>query len=178
MELIESSMDKLGIFFKKRFPRSTQWSCDKRYHWRSWICIGIHPRLLYFFFFFIGIMEESGYLSRVSFIMDKFMGKFGLSGKSFIPYFLLLHAPCPAIMSTRTIENKSDKMATILISPLITCSARYPVYILVIGAIFPQTRFVWNLLTTGVSFIWIVYFRNGYCTSIFALIFKENIFSS
>ncbi|PKA02823.1 ferrous iron transport protein B, partial [Leptospira ellisii] len=86
-------------------------------------------------FFFIGILEETGYIARASFVMDRFMGRFGLSGKSFIP--LLSSAACavPAIMGTRTIENKADRITTILVSPLITCSARYPVYILVIGAV-------------------------------------------
>ena len=111
-------------------------------------------------FLFIGIMEESGYLSRVSFIMDKFMGRFGLSGKSFIP--LLSSAACavPAIMSTRTIENRSDKMATILISPLITCSARYPVYILVIGAIFPKTEILGIFSLQALMRIWRLVLRN------------------
>jgi ferrous iron transport protein B len=87
-------------------------------------------------FIFLGILEESGYLSRASFLMDRTMGRFGLSGKSFIP--LLSSAACavPAIMGTRTIENKADRITTIMISPLIMCSARYPVYILVVGTVF------------------------------------------
>jgi len=87
-------------------------------------------------FIFLGLLEESGYLARASFLMDKTMGRFGLSGKSFIP--LLSSAACavPAIMGTRTIENKSDRFTTIMISPLIMCSARYPVYILIVGTVF------------------------------------------
>jgi ferrous iron transport protein B len=87
-------------------------------------------------FLFLGLLEESGYLARASFLMDRTMGKFGLSGKSFIP--LLSSAACavPAIMGTRTIENRADRITTIMISPLIMCSARYPVYILVVGTVF------------------------------------------
>lgn len=138
MQIIESSIDSLANFFQARLPVGPFNGLVTK-----GIIGGVGSVLVFIpqialLFFFIGIMEESGYLSRVAFIMDKFMGRFGLSGKSFIP--LLSSAACavPAIMSTRTIENKSDKMATILISPLITCSARYPVYILIIGAIFPK----------------------------------------
>ncbi|WCL48616.1 ferrous iron transport protein B [Leptospira sp. GIMC2001] len=126
-------------------------------------------------FFFIGIMEESGYMARVSFVMDRFMGKFGLSGKSFIP--LLSSAACavPAIMGTRTIENKSDRMTTIMISPLVMCSARYPVYILVVGAVFTSERLfgIFNLQ----GFVLFLMFFLGLLTSlIFGLIFKRTLF--
>lgn len=120
-------------------------------------------------------MEESGYLSRVAFIMDKFMGRFGLSGKSFIP--LLSSAACavPAIMSTRTIENKSDKMATILISPLITCSARYPVYILIIGAIFPKKNLL-GIFSLQALILFGLFILGMVTALLFALLFKKTFF--
>ncbi|MCZ8238691.1 MAG: ferrous iron transport protein B [Leptospiraceae bacterium] len=128
-------------------------------------------------FFFIGIMEESGYMARVSFVMDRIMGKFGLSGKSFIP--LLSSAACavPAIMGARTIENKSDRITTILISPLVMCSARYPVYILIIGTIFvSETIFgIFNLQGFMLFFLFLL----GLFTSlVFGLLFKKTIFRS
>jgi len=89
-------------------------------------------------FFFISFMEDSGYMARAAFIMDKLMHKMGLHGKSFIPLIMGFGCNVPAIMATRTIENKTSRLLTILINPLMSCSARLPVYILIVGAIFPH----------------------------------------
>jgi ferrous iron transport protein B len=126
-------------------------------------------------FFFIGIMEESGYMSRVSFVMDRSMGKFGLSGKSFIP--LLSSAACavPAIMSTRTIENKSDRMTTIMISPLVMCSARYPVYILVVGTVFNSEPFFGWIRIQGLVLLGMFLLGLGMSLTI-GLLFKNFVF--
>src|SRR5580658_3142498 len=91
------------------------------------------PQIL-LLFLFIGILEDSGYLARAALIADRTMAKFGLQGKSFIPLISAYACAVPAIMATRTIENKRDRLATILIAPLMTCSARLPVYLLIIGA--------------------------------------------
>lgn len=90
-------------------------------------------------FFFISLMEDTGYMSRVAFIMDRLMHLIGLHGKSFIPLIMGFGCNVPAIMSTRTLENRSDRILTILIIPFMSCSARLPVYILIAGAIFPQS---------------------------------------
>ncbi|MCF6171746.1 MAG: ferrous iron transport protein B [Bacteroidales bacterium] len=87
-------------------------------------------------FFFITLMEASGYMARVAFIVDKLMHKIGLHGKSFVPMLMGFGCNVPAIMATRTIENRSDRLVTMLILPLMSCSARYPVYILLINAFF------------------------------------------
>ncbi|TGK17563.1 ferrous iron transport protein B [Leptospira fluminis] len=128
-------------------------------------------------FFFIGIMEESGYIARASFVMDRFMGKFGLSGKSFIP--LLSSAACavPAIMGTRTIENKADRITTILVSPLITCSARYPVYILVIGTVFSQKP-VFGILQTKALALFGLFLLGMIASMTAAFVFKKTFFLS
>lgn len=86
---------------------------------------------------FISFMEDSGYMARVAFIMDKHMHKMGLHGKSFIPLVMGFGCNVPAIMSTRIIESKSSRLITILINPFISCSARIPIYILLAGAFFP-----------------------------------------
>ncbi|MBD5356017.1 MAG: ferrous iron transport protein B [Bacteroides sp.] len=86
---------------------------------------------------FISFMEDSGYMARVAFIMDKLMHKMGLHGKSFIPLVMGFGCNVPAIMSTRIIESKSSRLITILINPFISCSARIPLYILLAGAFFP-----------------------------------------
>lgn len=87
---------------------------------------------------FISFMEDSGYMSRAAFIMDKLMHKIGLHGKSFIPLIMGFGCNVPAVMSTRTIESRSSRMITMLIIPFMSCSARLPVYILFIGAFFPK----------------------------------------
>jgi ferrous iron transport protein B len=89
-------------------------------------------------FLFIGILEDSGYLARAALIADRTMARVGLQGKSFIPLLSAYACAVPAIMSTRTIENKRDRIATILIAPFMTCSARFPVYTLIILAFLPN----------------------------------------
>jgi len=90
-------------------------------------------------FLFISIMEDTGYMARVAFIMDKLMHMLGLHGKSFIPLIMGFGCNVPAIMATRTIENRNDRLVTMLILPLMSCSARLPVYILIAGALFPES---------------------------------------
>ena len=87
---------------------------------------------------FISFMEDSGYMARAAFIMDKVMHKIGLHGKSFIPLIMGFGCNVPAILSTRTIESRSSRMITMLINPLMSCSARLPIYILFVGAFFPK----------------------------------------
>ena len=88
-------------------------------------------------FFFISLMEDTGYMSRVAFIMDKLMHKIGLHGKSFIPLLTGFGCNVPAVMATRTLENRKDRIMTMLITPFMSCSARLPVYVLIISAFFP-----------------------------------------
>jgi ferrous iron transport protein B len=97
---------------------------------------------------FIGILEDSGYLARAALIADRTMHRAGLQGKSFIPLLSAYACAVPAIMSTRTIENKRDRIATILIAPFMTCSARFPVYALLIAAFIPDRPVLGNVLTT------------------------------
>ena len=87
-------------------------------------------------FFFISLMEDSGYMARTAFIMDKLMRKMGLHGKSFIPLIMGFGCNVPAVMATRTLDNKSDRLLTMLIIPFMSCSARLPVYVLLISAFF------------------------------------------
>lgn len=89
-------------------------------------------------FFFISLMEDTGYMARASFMMDKLMQKIGLHGKSFIPLIMGFGCNVPAIMATRTLDNRKDRILTMVISPFMSCSARLPVYVLLIAAIFPK----------------------------------------
>ena len=89
---------------------------------------------------FISYMEDSGYMARAAFIMDKMMHKMGLHGKSFIPMIMGFGCNIPAVMATRTIEDRKSRLITMLIIPLMSCSARLPVYIIIIGAFFPHCQ--------------------------------------
>ncbi|MGE4568209.1 MAG: ferrous iron transport protein B [Bacteroidales bacterium] len=91
-------------------------------------------------FFFISFMEDSGYMARASFIMDRLMHKIGLHGKSFIPLIMGFGCNVPAIMATRTLENRKDRVLTMLLIPFMSCSARLPVYVLLISAFFPENQ--------------------------------------
>ncbi|OUL62489.1 ferrous iron transport protein B [Flavobacterium sp. AJR] len=93
-----------------------------------------------FLFLFISILEESGYMSRVVFLMDKIMRKFGLSGKSVVPLISGTACAIPAIMATRNIENWKERLITILVTPFTTCSARLPVYAIIISLVIPDER--------------------------------------
>jgi len=92
-------------------------------------------------FFFIAVLEDCGYMARAAFVMDKLMSSVGLSGKSFLPLMSSFACAVPGIMATRTIENRKDRMVTLLIAPLMSCSARMPVYILMVSAFVPATTY-------------------------------------
>lgn len=93
-------------------------------------------------FFFIALLEDSGYMARAAFLMDRLMSKVGLSGKSFVPLMSSFACAIPGVMATRVIENRRDRMVTILVAPLMSCSARLPVYLLLIGAFVPATSYL------------------------------------
>jgi ferrous iron transport protein B len=123
--------------------------------WRSLLIDGVWsgvgsvvvflPQIL-LLFLFIGVLEDSGYLARAALIADRTMSKFGLQGKSFIPLLSAYACAVPAIMATRVIENKRDRIATIMIAPLMTCSARLPVYTLLIAAFVPNIPIIHGVL--------------------------------
>lgn len=120
-------------------------------------------------FFFISFMEDTGYMARVAFIMDRVMHKIGLHGRSFIPLLMGFGCNVPAIMATRTIESRNDRILTILINPFMSCSARLPVYILIIGAIFP---------TNPGTILFLIYGIGILLAALIAIIFKKVIFKS
>jgi len=97
------------------------------------------PQILILFFFIL-LLEASGYMVRAAFLMDRIMAAVGLSGRAFIPLLSSFACAVPGIMATRTIEDEKDRLTTILIAPLMTCSARLPVYTLIIGALIPNTK--------------------------------------
>ncbi len=120
-------------------------------------------------FFFISVLEDTGYMARAAFIMDKIMHKIGLHGKSFIPLIMGFGCNVPAIMATRTIENRNNRLLTMLINPFMSCSARLPVYILIIGAIFP---------THAGTVLFAIYLLGILMAVGAALVFKRTLFRS
>ena len=103
-------------------------------------------------FFFVSILEDTGYMSRAAFLMDKLMHKIGLHGQSFIPLVIGFGCNVPAILATRTLKNRKDRILTIIIIPFMSCSARLPVYLLLISAIFPknQALILFSLYSIGI----------------------------
>ena len=113
-------------------------------------------------------MEDTGYMARVSFIMDKLMHQIGLHGKSFIPLLMGFGCNVPAIMATRTLENRKDRIMTMLITPFMSCSARLPVYVLIISAFFPKYQ--------GLV-LFSVYVAGILIAVLIALLLKSTVFS-
>ena len=96
---------------------------------------------------FISLMEDSGYMARAAFIMDKLMHKMGLHGKSFIPLIMGFGCNVPAVMATRTVESRRARLITMLVLPMMSCSARLPIYIMIIGAFFAQNYQSWVMVS-------------------------------
>jgi len=114
--------------------------------WRGVASVLVFLPQILLLFLFIGILEDSGYLARAALIADRVMRSIGLNGKAFIPLLSAYACAVPAIMATRTIENKRDRFATILVAPFMTCSARLPIYILMIAAFIPNRPLLGDLL--------------------------------
>src|SRR5581483_10366197 len=110
------------------------------------------PQIL-LLFFFIGLLEDTGYMARAAFLMDRLMSKVGLHGKSFIPMLSSFACAIPGIMATRTIESPKDRLVTILVAPLMSCSARLPVYTLLIAACIPDRRVLGFLPLPGLTLL-------------------------
>lgn len=119
-----------------------------------------------FLFFFLSILEESGYMSRVVFLMDRIMRRFGLSGKSVVPLISGTACAIPAIMATRNIENWKERIITILVTPFTTCSARLPVYLIIISLIIPKDRIFGVFSMQGLALL--LLYALGFATAIFA----------
>ena len=135
------------------------------------------PQIL-LLFLFIGILEDSGYLARAALIADRTMAKFGLQGKSFIPLLSAYACAVPAIMATRTIESKRDRLATILIAPFMTCSARLPIYFLIIAAFIKERPFLGPFLGTQAAALLGLYALGFLAAIVTAKLLKSSILKS
>ena len=142
MDLIVAGKSKLGEFLSGTLPPGP---------WTGLLVDGVLEGVgsvvvflpqIAILFAFIAILEDCGYMARAAFLMDRLMARCGLSGKSFIPLLSSVACAVPGIMATRVIENRRDRLTTILVAPLMSCSARLPVYVLLIGA-FLTDGFPW-----------------------------------
>lgn len=129
------------------------------------------PQIL-ILFFFIAIMEETGYMARVAFIMDRVMGKVGLNGKSFVPLLSSYACAVPGVMAARTIENPKDRLITILVVPLASCSARLPVYLLMIAAMIPEEQMS---VALKIQVLLGLYFLGTFGAFFFAWLFRKTL---
>jgi ferrous iron transport protein B len=125
-------------------------------------------------FFFISILEDTGYMARAAFLLDRLMSKVGLHGKAFLPLMSSFACAIPGVMATRTIENPKDRLATIMIAPFMSCSARLPVYTLMVGAFFTG-QYVFGFLSVGAVLILSMYVFGIITAIIVASILKRTI---
>jgi ferrous iron transport protein B len=151
MDFIDESFANLSSFAKAKLPAG---------EFTNLISEGLIPGIggivifipqIAFLFLFISVLEESGYMSRVVFLMDKIMRRFGLSGKSVVPLISGTACAIPAIMGARNIENWKERLITILVTPFTTCSARLPVYAILISLIIPEKRILGFLSLQGLT---------------------------
>ncbi len=160
MDFIDSTFAALSEWTKNNLPAGD---------FTNLIAEGIIPGLggivifipqIAFLFLFISILEETGYMSRVVFLMDRIMRRFGLSGKSVVPLVAGTACAIPAIMATRNIENWKERLITILVTPFTTCSARLPVYLIIISLVIPDTRIlgIFSLQGLTLMFMYILGF--------------------
>jgi ferrous iron transport protein B len=174
MNLIDSAFGTLGTWIEARMAEGTL---------RSLLIDGVIagvggvivflPQIL-ILFFFIGVLEDCGYMARAAYLMDKFMSRVGLSGKSFIPMISSFACAIPGIMATRVIENERDRLTTIMVAPLMTCSARLPVYALLIAAFVPARPVLGVLGLRGLT-LFALYLLGIITAIIVALLLKKTL---
>lgn len=166
MDFIDASFANLATYAKSHLPAG---------EFTNLISEGIIPGIggilifipqIAFLFLFISVLEESGYMSRVVFLMDKIMRRFGLSGKSVVPLISGTACAIPAIMGARNIENWKERLITILVTPFITCSARLPVYAILIALIIPEKRVLGFISLQGLTLM--ILYLLGFGMAIFA----------
>lgn len=175
MELIDQSIGQFGHLIQNALPPG---------HVSSFLVDGVIagvggviiflPQIV-ILFFLLSLLEQSGYIARASIITDKIMAIFGLNGKAFLPYMSGFACSVPAIMATRTISDKRERMATLMTIPLITCSARLPVYILLIGTFIPKQS-IFGIFDSQALAFFFLYFLGSITALIMAKIFRLTLY--
>lgn len=172
MDVIKSAVDHVGNWVASAMPEGVlQDLLVKGVISGAGSVLVFLPQIVILFFFIL-VMEDSGYLPRAAFLLDRVMGKVGLSGRAFIPLLSSFACAIPGIMATRTIQNPRDRLVTIMIAPLMTCSARLPVYALIIAAFIPNhLLFGWLNLQGLVLFV--LYLAGIVSAMLVAFVFKK-----
>lgn len=174
MDALQAAVDWLGAVVGKLIPRG-----DLNSLLVDGVIAGVGavvvflPQIL-LLFLFIGLLEDTGYMARAAFLMDRLMSKVGLHGKSFIPMLSSFACAIPGIMATRTIESPKDRLVTILVAPLMSCSARLPVYTLLIGACIPNITVLGFLKLTGLTML-AMYLLGIIVALLMAWLFKKTL---
>ena len=177
MDLLEQGFGALGDFIKTNLPEGilNDLLVDGIIAGVGGILVFLPQILL--LFLFLSILEDTGYMARAAFLLDKLMSRVGLHGKAFLPLLSSFACAIPGIMATRTIENPKDRLATIMIAPFMSCSARLPVYTLMIGAFFTGQT-VFGFLSIGAILMLAMYFLGIIVAIIVAFILKRTILKS
>jgi len=177
MDLLEQGFGALGDFVKTSLPEGilNDLLVDGIIAGVGGVLVFLPQILL--LFLFLSILEDTGYMARAAFLLDKLMSRVGLHGKAFLPLLSSFACAIPGIMATRTIENRHDRLATILIAPFMSCSARLPVYTLMIGAFFAGQT-VFGFLSVGAVLMLAMYFLGIIVAVIVAFILKRTILRS
>lgn len=177
MNLLESGFGALNEFVKSKLPEGilADLITDGIIAGVGGILVFLPQILL--LFLFISLLEDTGYMARAAFLLDKLMSKFGLHGKAFLPLMSSFACAIPGVMATRTIENPKDRLATILIAPLMSCSARLPVYTLMIATFFAGQT-VFGLISLGAVLMLAMYALGIIVAIIIAFLLKKTLLKS
>lgn len=177
MDLLDKGFGALGDFVRTEMPTGilTDLLVDGVIAGVGGVLVFLPQILL--LFLFISILEDTGYMARAAFLLDKLMSRFGLHGKAFLPLMSSFACAIPGIMATRTIENPKDRLATIMIAPFMSCSARLPVYTLMIGAFF-SGQTILGFISVGAVLILAMYALGIFVAIIVAFILKRTVLKS
>jgi ferrous iron transport protein B len=175
MDLVEIAISGSGNWIASWLPDNAFKSLLIDGVWNGVGSVVIFLPQILLLFLFIGILEDSGYLARAALIADRTMRRVGLQGKAFIPLLSAYACAVPAILATRTIENKRDRIATILIAPFMTCSARLPVYTLIVAAFIPAEPLLGPFLGTRAAAMLSLYLIGFLAAFVTAKVLKSSV---
>ncbi len=178
MDMVEAGIQSSGKFLESQFAPGLWRDLVFEGAWNGVGSVLVFLPQILVLFAFIAFLEDSGYLARAALIADRTMAKVGLQGKSFIPLLSGYACAIPAILSTRTIENKRDRFATILVAPLMTCSARLPVYSMLIAAFIPDKPLLGSVIGWRAATMLGLYALGFIAAALTARVLKSTIFKS
>jgi ferrous iron transport protein B len=177
-DLLQTVLQKGSTMVGAQLPSGVMKSVVMDGAWKGTAAVLVFLPQIMLLFLVIGILEDSGYLARAAVIADRTMAKVGLNGKAFIPLLSAYACAVPAIMATRTIESKRDRLATILIAPFMTCSARLPVYTMIIAAFVPDRRIAGLMFGSRAAAMLGLYLLGFFMAVITARVLKSSILRS